>query len=62
MAFEIIVKEQIERLKAPTLKCVDLVILELTEVVRKCSEKVRSGRLQQNISMGYCKKDVTPVR
>ena len=41
MAFEITVKDQIERLKAPTLKCVDMVINELTEVVRRCSNKVR---------------------
>ena len=42
MAFEITVKDQIERLKAPTLKCVDMVINELTEVVRKCSNKVNN--------------------
>lgn len=40
MAFETIVKEQIKRLKEPSLKCVDLVVQELTSVVRKCSEKV----------------------
>jgi dynamin GTPase len=40
MAFETIVKEQIKRLKEPSLKCVDLVIQELTTVVRKCTEKV----------------------
>jgi len=40
MAFEIIVKDQIERLKAPTLNSVDLVVTELTDVVRKCTEKM----------------------
>ncbi|MBL8000083.1 MAG: hypothetical protein JNL32_15785 [Candidatus Kapabacteria bacterium] len=40
MAFETIVKEQMKRLKEPSLKCVDLVVQELTSVVRKCSEKV----------------------
>jgi len=39
-AFEIIVTEQIERLKGPSLKCVDMVLEELTSVVRKCSEKM----------------------
>ncbi len=41
MAFEVIVKEQLERLKEPTLKCVDMVVHELTEVVQMCSQKVR---------------------
>lgn len=41
MAFETIVKEQIKRLKEPSLKCVDLVVQELTSVVRRCTEKVR---------------------
>lgn len=40
MAFESIVKEQIERLKAPAIGCVDMVINELTEIVRKCSLKM----------------------
>ena len=40
MAFEVIVKEQLERLKEPTLKCVDMVVQELTEVVQMCSQKV----------------------
>ena len=39
-AFEEIVKTQILRLKAPSLKCVDLVVTELTNVIRKCTEKV----------------------
>jgi len=39
-AFEEIVKKQIDRLKAPSLKCVDLVVSELSGVIRKCTEKV----------------------
>lgn len=40
MAFETIVKKQIEKLKEPSLKCVDMVTTELTNVVRGCSEKM----------------------
>ena len=40
MAFEAIVKKQIERIKAPSLKCVDMVVEELTKVVRSCSMRV----------------------
>lgn len=40
MAFEAIVKKQINRLKEPCLKCVDLVVLELSNVVRICTERV----------------------
>lgn len=40
MAFEAIVKKQIERLKEPSLKCVDLVVNELASVVRQCAECV----------------------
>ncbi len=45
MAFEAIVKKQIARLKEPSLKCTDLVVQELTNVVRMVSEKVRSSVL-----------------
>ena len=41
MAFEAIVKKQIARLKEPSLKCIDLVVQELTNVVRNTAEKVR---------------------
>lgn len=41
MAFEAIVKKQIARLKEPSLKCVDLVVQELSNVVRFCTERVR---------------------
>lgn len=40
MAFEAVVKKQIDKLKGPSLKCVDMVISELTNVVHKCSSKV----------------------
>lgn len=40
MAFEAIVKKQISRLKEPSIKCIDLVVQELTNVVRMTSEKV----------------------
>jgi len=40
MAFETIVKKQIEKLKEPSLSCVDMVVTELTNVVRTCTEKV----------------------
>jgi len=40
MAFEAIVKKQISRLKEPSLKCVDLVVAELSNVVRVCTDRV----------------------
>lgn len=39
-AFEAIVKKQIAKLKEPALKCVDLVVSELGNVVRKCTDKM----------------------
>ncbi|XP_073798106.1 dynamin-2 isoform X25 [Danio rerio] len=42
LAFETIVKKQIHKLKEPSLKCVDLVVSELTTVVRKSSKKLSS--------------------
>ncbi|KAK3782580.1 hypothetical protein RRG08_028075 [Elysia crispata] len=48
MAFENIVKKQINRLKEPSLNCVDLVVSELSTVVRKCTEKMgRYPRLRE---------------
>ena len=41
MAFEAIVKKQITRLREPSLKCIDLVVAELSNVVRMTAEKVR---------------------
>ena len=36
-------KKQISRLKEPSLKCIDLVVQELTNVVRYTAEKVKGG-------------------
>jgi dynamin GTPase len=48
MAFETIVKRQIERLKQPSLKAVDMVVQELTTVVRMCTDKLaRYPRLRE---------------
>ena len=44
MAFETIVKKQIEKLKEPSLKCVDMVLMELINVVRKITENVSRKR------------------
>lgn len=41
LAFEAIVKKQIVKLKTPCLKCVDLVIQELINTFRQCSNKVQ---------------------
>ncbi|VDI51863.1 dynamin GTPase [Mytilus galloprovincialis] len=50
MAFEAVVKKQIEKLKGPSLKCVDMVISELTNVVHKCSSKMtRYPRLREEV-------------
>lgn len=56
MAFEAIVKRQIGRLKEPTLKCVDLVIVELMKIVRQCSEKVNSNLTMIFIKLFHKKK------
>ncbi|XP_065119276.1 dynamin-2 isoform X6 [Paramisgurnus dabryanus] len=42
LAFETIVKKQIRKLKEPSLKCVDLVLSELTTLVRKSANKLNS--------------------
>ncbi|XP_070500020.1 dynamin isoform X6 [Chironomus tepperi] len=48
MAFEAITKRQISQLKEPVLKCVDLVVVELSNVVRYCAEKMsRYPRLRE---------------
>ncbi|CAH0405826.1 unnamed protein product [Chilo suppressalis] len=48
MAFEAIVKKQIARLKEPCIKCVDLVVQELSNVVRFCTERMsRYPRLRE---------------
>eukprot|EP00064_Thunnus_orientalis_P013009 superscaffoldBa00002063_g13046 len=40
MAFEAIVKKQVIKLKEPCIKCVDMVIQELINTVRQCSNKL----------------------
>ncbi|XP_068562374.1 dynamin-1a isoform X6 [Cebidichthys violaceus] len=40
LAFEAIVKKQIQKLKEPTLKCIDMVVSELTSTIRKGSQKL----------------------
>ncbi|XP_011480052.1 dynamin-1 isoform X2 [Oryzias latipes] len=40
LAFEAIVKKQIQKLKEPILKCVDMVVSELTSTIHKCSQKL----------------------
>lgn len=40
LAFEATVKKQVQKLKEPSIKCVDMVVSELTATIRKCSEKV----------------------
>ncbi|XP_033239223.1 dynamin isoform X13 [Drosophila pseudoobscura] len=48
MAFEAIVKRQIALLKEPVIKCVDLVVQELSVVVRMCTAKMgRYPRLRE---------------
>merc|ERR1719340_588332 len=48
MAFEAIVKKQITRLREPSLKCIDLVVAELSNVVRMTAEKMnRYPRLRE---------------
>uniref|UniRef100_A0A8C6TLZ1 Dynamin-2 n=1 Tax=Neogobius melanostomus TaxID=47308 RepID=A0A8C6TLZ1_9GOBI len=42
LAFEAIVKKQIFKLRAPSLKCVDMVVSELTALAVKCASKLNS--------------------
>lgn len=53
MAFEAIVKKQIARLKEPSLKCIDLVVQELTNVVRTVADKVSAILLSLGIARIY---------
>ncbi|KAJ8038664.1 Dynamin-1 [Holothuria leucospilota] len=55
MAFEAITKRQISRLKEPSLKCVDMVVNELNNVVRECGEKMaRYPRLRDETERIIC--------
>lgn len=49
LAFEAIVKKQIQKLKEPTLKCVDMVVSELTFTIQKCSQKVKCEKEPRHI-------------
>jgi len=50
LAFDAIVKTQISRLREPTLKCVDLVILELGTVLKNCTSRLqRYPRLRDEV-------------
>lgn len=57
LAFEAIVKKQILKLKEPSLKCVDLVVSELTALVMKCSVKVTKSRLTPHRKEGGKKEE-----
>uniref|UniRef100_A0A9J7ZDD8 dynamin GTPase n=1 Tax=Cyprinus carpio carpio TaxID=630221 RepID=A0A9J7ZDD8_CYPCA len=46
LAFEAIVKKQIIKLKEPCLKCIDLVIQELINTVRQCTNKVLKKKIK----------------
>uniref|UniRef100_A0A672I0K9 Interferon-induced GTP-binding protein Mx n=1 Tax=Salarias fasciatus TaxID=181472 RepID=A0A672I0K9_SALFA len=63
LAFEAIVKKQIIKLKEPCLKCIDLVIQELINTVRQCTNKVNMNRFanaQQRTAANATKKRVMP--
>lgn len=75
LAFEAIVKKQILKLKEPSLKCVDLVVSELTALVMKCAVKVTrdppAGMMAwqekeflffRNVYLGHPSKKITPVK
>ncbi|XP_065197637.1 dynamin-1-like [Sycon ciliatum] len=50
MAFEVICKKQIDKLKEPSLKCVDMVTTELFQVIKKIGEKLqRYPRLRDEV-------------
>lgn len=50
MAFEITVKEQIKLLKNPSLKCVDLVVNEVSKIVGTLTDKIsKYPRLKDEI-------------
>lgn len=42
MAFEFVVKEQINRFRGPAIQCVDMVNNELSDIIKRCTEKVKS--------------------
>lgn len=68
MAFEAIVKKQVIKLKEPCVKCVDMVIQELINTVRQCSNKVTCSTLsfperqmRNKMSVCFCQSDAVRV-
>lgn len=55
IAFESIVKEQIDRLKSPAVKCVDMVVNELTLIIKKCSAKVFFANIVKSCRRNICR-------
>ena len=51
MAFETIVKRQIEQFKTPSVKCVDMVVDELSKVVHKCTTKVTTAHTSDCVTV-----------
>lgn len=50
LAFEAICKTQISRLKEPSIKCIDMVVAELSKVINNCSVKMqRYPRLREEV-------------
>ena len=41
MAFEVIVKNQIRKLMDPSIKCIDMVMTELLDLIKQCGNLVR---------------------
>ena len=51
-AFEVIVTKQITNLTEPSLKCVDMVVQELTSVIKQCSDAVSAARVTWTVVVG----------
>ncbi|CAG5928914.1 unnamed protein product [Menidia menidia] len=63
LAFEAIVKKQIIKLKEPCLKCIDLVIQELINTVRQCTNKPRTGLFTPDLAFeAIVKKQVIKLK
>ncbi|KAM7540128.1 hypothetical protein Aperf_G00000032930 [Anoplocephala perfoliata] len=56
LAFETIVRRQIERMKDPSLTCVDLVVEELIQIVHDCANKV------VHVSLSNCTPNCDIIR
>ena len=48
MAFEVIVKNQIRKLMDPSIKCIDMVMTELLDMVKQCGNLVRTSAMYSN--------------